>query len=30
MGTEEGAKELRATLEAKTGSYPVCKEKHGY
>ena len=30
MGTEEGAKELWATAEAKTGPCPVCKEKHEY
>ena len=30
MGTEEGAKELRATAEAKAGPCPVCKEKHEY
>ena len=30
MGTEEGAKELRAAAEAKTGPCLVCKEKHVY
>ena len=30
MKTEEGAKEMRSTAEAKTGSCPVCKEKHAY
>ena len=30
MRKEEGAKELRATAEAKTGPCPVCKGKHEY
>ena len=30
MGTEEGAKELRAMAEAEAGPCPVCKEKHKY
>ena len=30
MGTEEGAKELRATAEAKTGPCHICKGKHEY
>ena len=30
MGTEEGAKELRAKAEAKTGHCPVFKGKHKY
>ena len=30
MGTEEGSEELRATAEAKTGPFPICKEMHVY
>ena len=30
MGTEEGAKELRATAEEKGRQCPVCRGKHDY
>ena len=30
MRTEEGAKEIQTTAEARIGACPICKEKHVY